>query len=81
MDVLLPPPGATKENNRRLAQVLEKLGSKIDRFNRNIEDYNKNIIEPPPPQPKKLYIPKYLIILVVIFCLYMFVNRRPNSNP
>jgi hypothetical protein len=81
MDVLLPPPGATKETNRRLAQVLEKLGSKIDRFNNNIENYNRNVIESSQPQPKKLYIPKYLLIFIILVGLYMFVNKRPNNSP
>ena len=70
MDVLLPPPGETNDNNRKLAKVLEKLNYKLDTFNKNIDLYNSNIIKPPPPAPKTLFIPKYMLIIIVGLLLY-----------
>lgn len=80
MDVLLPPPGLVKDNTKRLSKVLENLNLKIDRFNTNIEKYDRHMLKPPPvdPAPKKFYIPKYITVIFVIIFIYMVLNRKNN---
>ena len=80
MDTYLPPPDSSTNSTIQLTHVLDKLNSKIDLFNYNVNRLNAAPPPPPPPPPK---IPvKFLCFFVLVgLILFKFNRVSPTRVP
>jgi len=73
MDTYLPPPDSSKNSTIQLTHVLDKLNSKIDLFN-----YNVNRLNAAPPPPLK--IPVKFLCFFVLVGLVLFKFSRVSTG-
>jgi len=77
MDTYLPPPDSSKNSTIQLTHVLDKLNSKIDLFNYNVNRLNA---APPPPPPPPLKIPVKFLCFFVLVGLVLFKFSRVSTG-